>query len=239
MRKRALSNVFAGIGMSLIILFTSCVNDKNLDLPPIADQSFSEEFDTAVSAISRGWKIQNVSEPHNAGIWQQGGDVIPWFSPWSSNGSYAGFVGVPCAAGAGIVSNWLISPAYTIQNGDKLTFYARGWQWDDGAGDSTDYGNRLQVRINKTNDGTNVGSGSNFGDFTSLMLDINPTYLVSSQVAPEPKSFPTTWTKFEVTVYGIEQPVKGRIGFRYFIEDAASNGTGIAIDKVVYKSVGH
>jgi len=246
MRKRAFSHLFAVMGVSFTLLFTACVEDKNLELPPLADQSFSEEFDTTSAAISRGWKIINVSDPKGSGLWQQGGDVVPWFSPWSSNGTYAGFIGASytsTSAAAGDISNWVVSPPYMIQNGDKLTFYTRGLQYDDGSGtgEMTDYGNRLQVRINKSNTGTNVGFGAIPGDFTSLLLDINPTYLYSSKLNPVANAYPTGWTKFEVTVYGIEKPVEGRIGFRYFVQGGGSNGlgSGVGIDNVVYKSVGH
>jgi hypothetical protein len=104
------------------------------------------------------------------------------------------------------VSNWLVSPEVMMQNGDKVVFYA----YCKGIG-------RLQLWANPT--GTiNVGSGpSNTGDFQIKLLDINPT-------AADPKlnpgsAFPTEWTRFEGQISGLQQPVKGRIGFRYFLTD--------------------
>lgn len=243
MSKSVLCNVLSGIGFSLILL-TSCVDDKNLDLPAVPDQSFVEEFDTLSSALTRGWKLSNTSDPKGSNVWQQGGDVVPWFSPFSSNSSNAGFVGADytsTSAAAGDISNWLISPLVTMQNGDKIVFYTRALQYDDGAGDSTDYGNRLQVRINTNNEGLNTGFGVESGDFTALLLDINPTYLLSSVVAPEPNAYPSNWTRFEATVFGLTKPVKGRFAFRYFVQGGGNNGlgSGVGLDYVTYKSVGH
>src|SRR4051812_29663190 len=94
MRKRLLPNLLFYVGISLIFL-SSCVDDKYLITPPpIPDQSFVEEFDTISAAYSRGWKIANTSVPMISNIWQQGGDIAPFFSPYSSNGSYEGFIGI-------------------------------------------------------------------------------------------------------------------------------------------------
>jgi hypothetical protein len=247
MIKSVICKVLSGISLSLFFL-TSCVSDKNLDLPPVADQSFVEEFDTLSSALARGWKLSNVSVPKGPNIWQQGGDVVPWFSPYSNNGSNAGFVGADYTSTTfGVISNWLISPPVTMQNGDKIIFYTRSLESPSSAtpGDSSDFGNRLQIRLNTLNDGLSVGSGTTSGDFTSLILDINPTYLYSNTLAPEPRAYPTRWTRFEATVFGLSQPTKGRFAFRYFVEDAGldpaggvANANGIAIDYVSYRSVG-
>ncbi|WP_207492549.1 choice-of-anchor J domain-containing protein [Aridibaculum aurantiacum] len=243
MRKRLLPNILLLVGIPSL-LFTSCVDDRYLTVPPpVADQSHIEEFDTVAASLSRGWMITNASTPKGSNIWQQGGEVMPWFSPFSSNGTYAGFIGADytsTSAAAGIISNWLISPPVTFQNGDKIIFYTRALQYDDGAGDSTDYGNRLQVRLNLHNEGLNVGSGSDAGDFDTPLLDINPTYEFSSIVTPSTKAYPANWTRFEATVYGLSKPVRGRYAFRYFIEGGGWNGlgSGVGIDYVTYQSVG-
>ncbi len=246
--KQYLCKVLSGVGIALTLL-TSCVDDKNLDLPAVPNQSFVEEFDTLSSALARGWKLSNVSIPKGPNVWQQGGDVVPWFSPYSSNGSHAGFVGADYTSTTfGTISNWLISPPVTMQNGDKIIFYTRCLEFPASAtpGDSTDFGNRLQVRLNTLNDGLSNGSGTSSGDFTSLILDINPTYLYSNSLIPEPLAYPNRWTRFEATVFGLNKPTRGRFAFRYFVENAgidpaggAANGNGIAIDYVTYKSVSH
>jgi hypothetical protein len=230
----------------------SCKNDEYLTTPPATpDQSFTEEFDTVSSALNRGWKLMNASEPKGSGIWQQAGSIIPWFSPYSSNGTYAGFIGADytsTSADAGIISNWLISPVVTMQNGDKIIFYTRSLQYPDFNpvtgllnGDSTDYGNSLQVSINTNNEGTDAGSGKDPGSFNNVLLAINPSYIYSHTQPSlySPLAFPSKWTRFEASIYGLNFPVKGRFAFRYFVEGGGSNGlgTGVAIDKVQYESV--
>jgi len=244
MRKSLLSKTLLWTSITAFA-FTSCVNDDYLvAAKPVADQSFVEEFDTLASAMNRGWKIKNVSDSVGGGVWQQGGGFPAWFPAYSGNTSNVGFVGADytsTAAQAQTISNWLISPIVTMQNGDKIVFYSRALQYDDGTGDSTDYSNRLQVRINDLNDGFNVGSGFDPGDFTTSLLDINPTYIASSVLTPQLTAYPTRWTRFEATVYGLNAPKKGRFAFRYFVEGGGSNGlgSGVGIDYVSYKSVAH
>src|SRR5215510_13884550 len=101
--------------LSSIALLQSCKYDSALLIKPgVADQTFSEEFDTASQARARGWVFINKSEPIGSGVWQQGGGIPPWWNAYSSNGSYVGFVGADyssTSAAAGIISNWLVSPA--------------------------------------------------------------------------------------------------------------------------------
>lgn len=251
MRKGPLSFLLLCVGFAVTI--QSCRNDEYLAAaPPVSDQTFVEEFDTVSSAISRGWVLVNASDPKGSNVWQQGGSVVPWFSPFSSRGTYAGFIGADytsTSAAAGTISNYLISPVITMQNGDKIVFYTRALQYPgfDPAtgqpnGDTTDYGNRLQVLVNTANDGTNVGSGLNSGDFTSI-LDINPTYIYSGVLptTTSPFAYPSNWTRFEATVFGLTKPVRGRFAFRYFVENGGSNGngSGVAIDQVTYTSINH
>jgi hypothetical protein len=224
----------------------SCKNDSYLlDPPPVKDQSFIEEFDTVSNSLAKGWKVINASDPAGSNVWQQGGSVAPWFSPYSSNGSYAGFIGADytsTSAAQGTISNWLVSPVITIQNGDKISFYTRALLLPVSATDSTDYSNRLQVRFSTT-DNPDVGQGLGTGSFTNSLLDINPLYLEqhTDPALYVPNAYPSEWTRFEVTIVGLNSPVKGRFAFRYLVEDGGFNGlgTGVAIDKVEYTSVNH
>jgi hypothetical protein len=229
MRKSTFSGLLFCTFLSIVGL-QSCKDDSYLMTPPpIADQSFGEEFDTVAVSLNRGWVTRNVSEPKGPNVWQQGGDVNPWFAPFSSSGSYAGFIGADytsTSAAQGIISNWLISPVITMQNGDKIVFHTRGLIYAASATDSTDYANRMQVRINAMNDGTNVGSGADAGDFKITLLDINPFYVEyhTNPAMYDPTAYPARWTRFEATVSGLNNPVKGRFAFRYFVTDAGSNG---------------
>jgi hypothetical protein len=231
-----------------ITLLQSCKDDSALlTKPAVSDQTFSEEFDTASQARGRGWVFINKSEPLGQGVWQQGGGIPPWFQAYSSHGSYVGFIGADytsTSAAAGIISNWLVSPVVTMQNGDKITFYTRGLLYYSGVGtDSTDYANRLQVLINPYNETLNIGSGDDPGDFKTKLLDINPTYIFfhTDLAQYSPYAYPSTWTKFTATVYGLNEPVKGRFAFRYYVEGGGNNGlaSGVGIDQVTYTSVNH
>jgi hypothetical protein len=242
MRKSALCSVIAGMGMCLLSL-TSCVDDTNLDPPPVPNQSFVEEFDTTAAALTRGWRFVNSSNPKGSNVWQQGGEAAPWFNAYSNNGSNAGFIGADyhsTSAAAGDISNWAISPSIIMQNGDKIVFYTRAVQYLDATGDSTDYGNRLQLRINPNDDSYATGTGSESGAFTASLLDINPTYLYSSKLTPVPNAYPVYWTRFEATVFGLSKPTRSRFAFRYFVQGGGNNGlgSGVAVDKVTYQSVG-
>ena len=249
MRKGFLPLLLACI--SFTVALQSCRNDEYLTAAPkVANQSFSEEFDTVSSALARGWKFVNSSDPLGGGVWQQGGGPAPWFPAYSNNGTYVGFIGADftsTSAAAGTISNWLISPLVTLQNGDKISFYTRAQQFADfdpvtgmPNGDTTDYANRLQVYISD-NENPSVGSGVETGNFTTALLDINPSYLFSHSKPAlfTPYAYPSKWTRFEATVFGLNGPVRGRFAFRYFVEGGGSNGlgTGVGIDKVQYQSV--
>lgn len=234
-----------------VMLFQACRKDDEamMAMPGVPDQSFVEEFDTTASAYMRGWQPVNTSDPKGQSVWVQGmfNDPnvtgLPYpipFGPFSSKGSYAGFIGVDylsTSAAAGIISNWLISPVITMQNDDKIIFYTRTALYEISATDSTDFANRLQVRMSKT-ESVNVGKGNDVGDFKASLLDINPEYLEAhtSPALFDPKAYPIRWTRFEAKVGGLNGPTKGRFAFRYFVEGGGSNGlgSGVAIDSVAY-----
>ncbi|MEO8763338.1 MAG: choice-of-anchor J domain-containing protein [Ginsengibacter sp.] len=245
MRETHLPKLLA-LSSLVVFLFYACTDDSYLaSHPPVPDQSFVEEFDSASAALDRGWQFVNASNPRGGGVWQNGGDLYPWFNPYSNHGSFAGFIGAGISSTApsneGTISNWLISPPVIMQNGDLIIFYTRAYEIVDGTGDTTDHGNSLQVRINPTNDDLNVGQGLEVGDFTQGLITINAGLVPTSIFTPNPGAYPSQWTRFEVTVSGLSGRVKGRFAFRYFVTDAGANGngTGIGIDSVAYKSVRH
>jgi len=244
MRKTSLLKLLIISSLAALVLH-SCKDDSYLTkIPPVTDQSFVEEFDTASAALARGWQFINTSDPKGGGVWQNGGSIPPFFNAYSNKGSYAGFIGTDytsTSAAAATISNWLISPSVIMQNGDKIIFYTRAYQLFDGVSDTTDFGNSLQVRINPLNDNVNAGQGFGVGDFSQGILAINPGLVFSSVITPNPDAYPSQWTRFEATIFGLNSPVKGRFAFRYFVTEGGSNGngTGIGIDSVAYKSAGH
>jgi hypothetical protein len=265
--RRFLPGNFWTLALLALLSMAGCRKDDPASLipPPIPNQSFIEEFDTVASAFNRGWVPLNNSNPKGSGIWTQGGGLIPIFDPYSSKGTYAGFIAADYLSTSGendVISNWLISPVITLQNGDKISFYTRTLLLPNAyqSGDSTDYGNNLELCINRKNTGTNVGTAydpstaqynlaTDRGDF-ELLLTINPpvynfTYgyweyrwAHSDQYLFDPLAFPGNWTRFEATVTGLQKPTQGRFAFRYYTLDGGSNGnaTAVGIDRVEYTS---
>jgi hypothetical protein len=87
----------------------------------------------------------------------------------------------------------------------------------------------LEVRLSTNGASTNVGTGAAVGDFTTLLLSINPTLTTTG--------YPTSWTQFTVTISGLPAPTSGRIAFRYYVTSGGPTGTNsdyIGIDNVVY-----
>lgn len=257
MRKAVLRKLLAFCGISLLA-FQSCKDDSNLVTPlPIPDQSFVEEFDTLTAARSKGWLTRNRSEPIGPSVWQQGmsANASSTYPPYSSKATNNGFISTDFASafspdpGASTISNWVISPKVTMQNGDRIIFYSR--QEDTLA----TWGDRLQVCINKKNDGIECGRGLDPGDFNTVLLDINPLNASGSPTDPFPagggypigiyyydpvSAYPAYWTRFEALVRGLDKPTVGRFALRYYVPLGGTNGRGgncISIDSVAYVSI--
>lgn len=246
MRKNLLRNFFVYSGAALLLL-QSCKDDSKLTVAlPTPDQTFTESFDNYEEAYAKGWRSINkstpvggkwydVAETPNFGSvnyvsvyypeWNQAQFTLDsaqfpnaafpqryWKNAFSSQRASNGYVAssVACADvfNQFDISTWLVSPELMIKNGDKIIFYT----YSKGL-------SRLQLWVNKTNS-LNVGSGiSNTGDFDIKLVDINPSY---SKFEINPAlAFPTEWTKFEGEVKGLDAPVKGRFGFRYFLANQA------------------
>jgi hypothetical protein len=245
-------SIFSGFLLAIISILTllqSCKDDSYLlEPPPVPSQSFVEEFDTAQKAYDRGWRFINRSIDIGRTSWQNPTDLtgIPFISYSGTGNGYLWADYQSTSSAAGTISNWAVSPEVTMQNGDKIVFYTRT-ELSFFNGDSTDFVNRMQVRMNKTTS-LNCGDGTDPGDFTIPLLDINPFYyefLKSAFSNPSNplyqqarQAYPHVWTRFEATVVGLNEPTKGRFAFRYFTEEAGSNGraTSIGIDSVAYIS---
>jgi hypothetical protein len=226
------------ISAGFVASFSSCRNDEYLLTPPATpDQSFVEQFDTMQNAYNRGWRWLNRSVPVGPSTWTQAPGTAT-MSAYSSRGTNQGaaYADYLSTAGTnnGTISNWLVSPSTILQNGDKIVFYTKTDVFT-AAAPATDFGARMQVCINSKNDGLNVGTGDDAGDFEAL-LDINGNEDEYMPSAPIPTAYPGDWTKFEVTVFGLNGPTRGRFAFRYYLHGAGSNGAGngIGIDSVAY-----
>ena len=180
---------------------------------------FSEGFDDIT--ILPEWYFQNNSDPLGLTDWFQGNDtVFP-----AQAGAPTAYIGANYnnTAGVGTISNWLLTPEQTLSNGSSISFWTRT------ATDSI-YPDRLQVRLSLLGPSTNVGTGAeDVGDFTTLLLDINPTLAVGG--------YPEVWTQYTVTLSGIPGGSSGRLAFRYYVTDGGPSGNNsdyIGIDTVEY-----
>ena len=113
------------------------------------------------------------------------------------------------------MSSWLITPVLSVKNGDKISFYTSTTP-------GVYAGNRLQVLMSLSG-GSDVGDSVNaVGDFTSVLLDINPT--------EGPGLFPTTWKQYEYSFTGLQEKTDIRIAFRHY-ETITTNPGAIGIDQ--------
>ena len=186
--------------------------------------TLSEGFNTVPVA---GWATKQNSSPLGPTGWFQGTPAaFPSFSGAANSYIAADYQNTD-PAGTGTISNWLITPVLNIKNGDLVTFYSRipaGAEFPD----------RLEIRVSANGNSIDVGNtATSVGDFTTVILTINPTLVTGV--------YPKVWTQFTATVSGVAAPTTGRIAFRYYDTDAggnAPNGNYIGIDDMKYISTG-
>lgn len=175
--------------------------------------SLTEGFDIAPPA---GWTTVNSSQPLGTASWFQGNPAV--FTAFS--GEDNSYIGVNFNSGGGVaeISNWLITPTLSFDNGDVVSFYTR-------TGTGSTYPDRLQLRFSDVG-GTDVGSGAaGVGSFTTLLLDINPSLTTGG--------FPEEWTMFSATISGLSGTTDGAIAFRYVVSNAGpfgANSNYIGVD---------
>jgi hypothetical protein len=180
--------------------------------PAFADSILVENFNNVAGLGAAGWVFINNSSPIGSTAWFQGNPgVFP-----SQQGAPDAYIAANFlnADVGGNISNWLLSPQVSLNNGDAITFYTRS------AGAFAD---RLELRFSTSGASIDVGATDvSVGDFTSLLLTINPTL--------DPNGYPTGWTQFSATVTGLGGPATGRYAFRYFVTDTNVNADYIGID---------
>lgn len=178
----------------------------------------AEGFEVVVPA---GWTATNNSTTIGTTGWFQGNTAV--FSAQAGSAtSYAGanFNNV----NSGNISNWLISPTMSFNNGDVISFWTR-------TVDSPAFPDRLELRFSSVG-GTDVGNtDSSVGTF-ALLLTVNPNLTTTD--------YPNTWTEFTSTITGLAGPTDGAIAFRYFVPDAGplgNNSDYIGIDTLSITAV--
>ena len=222
-----------------ICVITACRKDAAPQTPaPV--HSFVEEFDTLANAIDRGWVSINNSRPLGTAGWLQGEFGAGKFGNKGFSAASVSYSGQDFAIAStngttdiGTISAWLISPEVMLKDGDQIIFFTRTYV------NPADYPDRMQVRLNAVSSSVNVGSGplanravaNNVGDFTTVLLDINPTLIKTG--------YPGDWKEYTLTISGVTGTQKRRFAFRYFVSNAGSSGDnsfGIGLDKVQFLS---
>ena len=198
-----------------------------------AQNQYSYGFNSPTASLTTdGWSQTNQSAPVGASTWLIPNDTPTSASPFGgvSRAGQAGgqnsfcLVNYNSTTGAGTISNWLISPSITVQNGDVVTFYSRKGAPATG----TDYPDRLQLRIGLATGAVPSTGSADVGGFTTIGVDINPT-LAAGFV------YPASWTQYSYTVAGYPSPTAVKLGFRYHVTNAGPNGANsdiIGIDTI-------
>lgn len=164
--------------------------------------------------------MQNNSQPGPGTTgWFQGNSTV--FNAQSGDASSYIATNFNNGTGVSTLSNWLLSPVVTLGSSAGLSFWTR-------TVNAPMFPDRLQVRWSANGASTNVGTtATDVGDFTTLLLDINPTYNTNG--------YPNVWTEYFIPL-NMSPPVTGRLAFRYFVENGGPNGANsdyIGIDSVV------
>lgn len=168
-----------------------------------------EGFDDITTLSGSGWTMTNQSTPVGSKDWFQGNPTV--FS--SQAGSPTSYIAANfnSTAGAGTISNWLITPNLNLENGDVIKFWTNS--------PSNSFPDNLQV-ILSTGATPTIPSGgaTDLGSFTAApLLEIDATLA---------GTYPTTWTEFSITLSGL--PAGGtpaNIAFRYYVTDGGPSGT--------------
>ena len=177
---------------------------------------FSEGFDTFSNLVGAGWTSTNVSSPLGASTWAQGGGTA--FSTGGHQGGTTSFAlcNYNSTTGAGTISNWLITPVVSLDNGDVISFYSRK------GGTNNDYADRLEFRISTTGSSSTIPTSSTgVGSFTNAAITINPN--LSTSTDPQ-TGYPIQWTQYSYTMTGLTASTPSRMAFRYFVENGGPSG---------------
>jgi hypothetical protein len=189
-------------------------------------QAFSQHFDDITTLTTTGWVMQNNSVAGGSQpTWFQGNATV--FNAEQGGPSAYIAANYNNTTGTNTISNWLLTPAVTLHNGDTLSFWTRTVS-------TPAYADRLEVRLSTTGSGSNVGTlPDDAGDFTTVLQTVNPTLTTSG--------YPSAWTQYTVTLSGLTGTPTGRFAFRYYVPlggPSGSNSDYIGIDEVNYTPAG-
>ena len=190
-----------------------------------AQTILGEHFNDLPYMQTNGWLLSNMSDPVGAEQWHQGTTIIGAIAYSGDTTDYLedSYLAVE-DNNSGTISDWLISPPVTIQDGDSIAIWALSYN-------SATYPDRVEVRISP-NAGSSVGADeTSVGDFTNLVFSINPD--LNTTDFPSVAVDGSTWGRFGGEVAGLGAPTSCRVAVRYFVTDggfAGANSSSIGID---------
>lgn len=178
-----------------------------------AQNLVTQNFDTYASLAVAGWISTNQSTPAGASTWAQGGGTA---FTGAYNGAATSFAlcNFNSTTGVGTISNWLITPVMSLQNGDVVTFYTK----KGGTGTGTIYPDRLELRLSTTGAAsvTPSGGAADVGSFATVAVSVNPTLTTTG--------YPFVWTQYTYTVTGLSGTTDCKFAFRYFVTNGGPDG---------------
>jgi hypothetical protein len=183
------------------------------------------DFANTTTLVASGWVMRNNSSAPLGNSWFQG-VTSAFTSQAGAANAYiaANFQSTNGTTGTETISNWLVLPPLSVSNSShgNFVFWTRTVT-------ELNFPDRLQVRLSTNGSSSNVGSSpTDVGDFTTVLLDINPTYVMGG--------YPTGWTQYFVQLPCLPSGTV-RVAFRYFVENAGAfgiNSNYIGIDSVAY-----
>lgn len=185
-----------------------------LILPLALSAGIVEGFDNIGTLAGNGWVMTNNSSPAGTTGWFQGNPAV--FDAYSGAPDSYIAANFNNASFGGNISNWLMTPVFDLNNPNVITFWTR-----TEAGSV--FPDSLEVRLSTNGASSNVGASStSVGDFTNLLLSINPALSVGG--------YPEGWTRYELVLAAMGTGTSGRVGFRYLVPDTSVNGDYIGID---------
>src|SRR5262245_34985914 len=182
-------------------------------------QQLTENFN---SVVPSGWIVVNQSNPAGSTNWFQGNAGV--FAAQAGAATSYAAANFNATGDGGTISDWLVTPQLTnLQNSEVLTFYTR-------TETSSPAADRMQVRLclGDSMACQDVGATEmDTGNFSTLLLDINPTLTTG------PGGYPTSWTLETVPLLGLPAGVnQGRLAFRYFVTNAGPGPTAVNSDYI-------
>jgi len=184
---------------------------------------FPQGFDGA-AGLPVGWVSVNNS-PSGPGInpdWQQEDAAgLPFLAHGGTGYAWANYQSV---TGTNTISNYLMSPEVTLENGAIIRFWTRcpdGSIWPD----------RLILTYSTNGASTDPADYANLANLNfQVLASVNPTLVQGG--------YPVVWTQFVSTpISGLAGPTQGRFAFWYHVTNGGPTGANsnfIGVDDVEF-----